>query len=263
MKELFFLIDKYSFSNNLLNLKNYLDKLEIEYKIKSDVIEFYFFLHDIRVWCEGKIHKDKICNYSFYSKCDENESKILKSYISSYYPKKYLKDDMDFTYYTSYEENGLYFEIILSNDINFNLVVRFLNDKNKPYKYNNKREGKFDIIFLILYVLFGLGLTILFIYLFNKGIDLKYIIINGVISFLYMALSLFGVLVSENMNKLKALMWSILVPIIYTIVLFVILFFLSDFNTSTESLINYIMWSIYTMPSFILVIALVVLCCMG
>ena len=40
VKELLFRIDKYSFSNNIVNLKNYLDKLEIEYNIKNDMIEF-------------------------------------------------------------------------------------------------------------------------------------------------------------------------------------------------------------------------------
>lgn len=264
MKEVFFNIDSYSLSNKVENLLKYLKKQEIEYVIKDNMIEFYIYLGKKRVWCEAHIYKKFISGYVLHSKCDEKESERLKDYISLCFPRKYLKDDNDFIYFKSYPQNCYYFEMILSNDVDFNLVVKFLNEKNKPYKYNVSNDKGY-IIGLIIEIVIGLALTVLFMYQYNKINDFNTNIITAVISVVFMVLSILIILLMEKIKILKSILWSLLVPIIYAVVVFVVLVLiaLSNGGLDLEITLKLLMWTIYSMPSFLLVVGLLVLFMIG
>lgn len=266
MEKLCFKIDKYSLSNYLDNLIKYLNENEIEHIIKNDIIEFSIYINNKKILCEGTIYKNMISNYTLYSRCNEDESMMLKGLISNNYPKKFLQDDDNVSYYCSFSKNNYLFNITLSNDINFNLLVNFLDDKNKPIKDGHKSNDRLEILFTIISAIIGLGLTILFIYLYKNKNNLYLNIINTIISYLYMQIFLSIEMKNFINDKFKSYLWSLLIPIIYGLIVFVFLLFIivfNNINADSSLVLNCLMWSIYSMPSFLLVIGLIMLVLIG
>lgn len=126
---------------------------------------------------------------------------------------------------------------------------------------------KKDIILIILlffFAMLGLALSILFIYIYSKYNNVILNVIFGVISYFFMMLSIFVYNLKSNLfdNKFK---WPLLIPLIYTLSIFLFISFLSIDNIIDDpiQLLNNLMYSIYLMPAFVIVIFVAVICCLG
>lgn len=120
------------------------------------------------------------------------------------------------------------------------------------------------IILLFLFAMLGLALSILFIYIYSKYNNVILNVIFGVISYFFMMLSIFVYNLKSNLfdNKFK---WPLLIPLIYTLSIFLFISFLSIDNIIDDpiQLLNNLMYSIYLMPAFVIVIFVAVICCLG
>lgn len=257
MKKMYFKIGDYSFSNKLEEVKKYFIENEIEYTIKYEFITFCIKLDDIWIEGTGEIYNDRITKYHFYKSCKtEEESKMLKKYITSSYPKEYDEYYCDSSIYTTFPSCKFKLLIMLSNGMDFSLHVLFENNKHKRYK--EKIDGKtiFSYVGIILCAIIGLFLTIQFIYMYEKSYDKNMLIVSAIISYLYMAISIFVMCLFSDVEKKNCILWPIFLPIIYVLIVLIILL-LIGLNSISTTFIDYLMWSIYSMPAFIIVIVIV------
>ncbi len=134
----------------------------------------------------------------------------------------------------------------------------------KKNKRNIYKEDIILIILLFLFAMLGLAISILFINLYSKYNNIIQNIIFGIISYFFMMLSIFIYNLKSNLfnNKFK---WPLLIPLIYTISIFLFISFLSIDNIidNPVQLLNNLMYSIYLMPAFVIVIFVAVICCLG
>ena len=123
--------------------------------------------------------------------------------------------------------------------------------------YKLSKEDKISIIRLIVLGVIGLGLTILFIFLYEKFNNLILTISTAVISLIYMVGAL--VIISKKdlvfQNTVKT---AILFPLIYTLIVFAFLLFVEHkrIPDNPMRISDCFLWSVYTMPSFIVVMAI-------
>ena len=121
--------------------------------------------------------------------------------------------------------------------------------------YKLSKEDKISIIRLIVLGVIGLGLTILFIFLYEKFNNVILTISTAVISLIYMVGAL--VIISKKdfvfQNNVKA---AILFPLIYALIVFAFLLFVEHKRIPENPIriLDCFLWAIYTMPSFIIVL---------
>ena len=121
--------------------------------------------------------------------------------------------------------------------------------------YKLSKEDKISIIRLIVLGVIGLGLTILFIFLYEKFNNVILTISTAVISLIYMVGAL--VIISKKdfvfQNNVKV---AILFPLIYTLIVFAFLLFVEHKRIPENPIriLDCFLWAIYTMPSFIIVL---------
>ena len=127
----------------------------------------------------------------------------------------------------------------------------------KPVMY---KEDVKDIIFSIIGALLGLGLSVLFIVLYNRYHNLIVTIITAIISIIFMVISL--IIMMEKDIKIK---WLILVPLVFFTIIFLFLFFVRNKEVFQDPkiLLDCLMYSIYMLPSFIVVFIVVILLVCG
>ena len=127
---------------------------------------------------------------------------------------------------------------------------------------NNKlsKEDIKSIIRVIIIGLIGTALSVLFIWLYIKYHNTYITIFTGIISLTYMIV---GVIIISKKdlifeNTLKA---AILFPLIYTIIIFAFLIFIKHkfILDNTIIILDGFMYAIYMMPSFITVMAILLL----
>lgn len=133
----------------------------------------------------------------------------------------------------------------------------------KP-KYKLPKEDIISIIRLICLGIAGLGLSILFIFLYEKYNNLLLTICTAVFSLIYMVGSV--VIISKKdlifQNTTKA---AILFPLIYIVLIFGFLLFIEHkrIPDNPMRILDCFLWSVYTMPAFIVVMLIVVLIMVG
>lgn len=133
----------------------------------------------------------------------------------------------------------------------------------KP-KYKLPKEDIISIIRLICLGIAGLGLSILFIFLYEKYHNLSLTICTAVFSLIYMVGSV--VIISKKdlifQNTTKA---AVLFPLIYTILIFCFLLFIEHkrIPDNPMRILDCFLWFVYTMPAFIVVMLIVVLVMVG
>ena len=111
----------------------------------------------------------------------------------------------------------------------------------------------------------GLGLTILFIYLYNTYHNLTLTIITSILSFAYMIGFFIVMFVKDSTMVKRPVLFTILFPMIYISIVFLILLFLMHKAIPENPMIilDFLFWAIYTVPAFIVVIFLLILLLIG
>lgn len=128
---------------------------------------------------------------------------------------------------------------------------------------NNNKLSKEDIksiIRVIIIGLLGVALSVLFILLYIKYHNTYITIFTGIISLTYMIVSVI-ILSKKDLifeNTVKAV---ILFPLIYTIIIFAFLIFIKHKFILDNPIIilDFFMYAIYMMPSFLAVMAILLL----
>ena len=257
MKSLHFNIGTYSFSNKIKKLVKYLNDNGIAYSIHVDTIKYSIFLDELKVECIGYIYKNRITNLKIYSNtCSIEEIKILKKKVTSRYTKKFEYIDSNITVYTTYEKVGFALEIILSDSDEFSVNVRFENEEHKLFDHEVRKKKIHETIIILLVALLGLGLSILFLSLYYKENNLTSNIITALIAYLYMSVSIFILCKLDEEEQRKTILYMFLGPILYVAIAFIGLFLLGD---NKNMILEYLLWSIYSMPAFIVVVVVTLL----
>ncbi len=121
-------------------------------------------------------------------------------------------------------------------------------------------KEKREYLTLALLALAGAGLSVLFILQYNLIGNTTLTILAAILSFAYMAGSML-LLGKTGTHPEKNWKTAVLFPPSYTVIIFLILLFLmhKQISENPMRIPDCLMWSIYTMPSFIMIILLVVL----
>ena len=127
------------------------------------------------------------------------------------------------------------------------------------------KEEIFTIICISILGLIGLGLTILFIYLYHTYNDITTNVLCAVFSLIYMEFVVVLICIKEKESLLNTLKVAVFLPVIYIFIVFIILVILGlePIIENPIMLLNCLMWTIYSMPAFIIVIAVVIFCLLG
>lgn len=263
MKDMYFLFDEYKFYNKLNKLIDYLKENELEYFIKDDYIEFYTKYNDRSITWIGNIYKDRIYSLNGTFKSDDKTDIYrLYDFISCKYSRKYIDVETKITYFTKIPtKTNFIIEISVSTEKDFIVNVLFEDDKHKPFKNKQKIEDIKDSIGLGICGIGGTGLSVLFILLYINRNNLSFTIISGIVSYLFMMVSIFIYNIRNHNNIKKNILYSIILPIVYIGIVFCILIFFMSKKISADKsvLIDCLMYAIYTMPAFILVICILFL----
>ena len=127
------------------------------------------------------------------------------------------------------------------------------------------KEDIFSIICISILGLIGLGLTILFIYLYHTYNNITTNVLCAIFSLIYMEFVVVLICIREKESLLNTLKVSVFLPLIYIVIVFVFLVIvgLKPIFENPQVILNCLMWTIYSMPAFIIVIALIILCILG
>lgn len=127
-------------------------------------------------------------------------------------------------------------------------------------KLKDLSENSQIMLCAVVLALAGAGLSALFFLQYIKWNNTFLTIATAIFSFAYMAGS---IVLLQKMDSAIDFSWKIpvLFPLSYTAIVFLILLFLvhKQIPDNPMRILDCLMWSIYTMPSFIIVIALVAL----
>ena len=147
--------------------------------------------------------------------------------------------------------------MILSNNLDFSLKVSFEDEKHKLYQDKAYISDVQSTVCIIVSAVLGLALSILFMYLYFKRYNKNITIITGIISYVHMAVSIFVLCNIYDVEFKRKVLWPIGLPILYVIILFVALIIIC--NERPEYFMNLFMISVYTMPAFLIVVAITLL----
>ena len=132
--------------------------------------------------------------------------------------------------------------------------------KSKLYK-----EEIFTIICISILGLIGLGLTILFIYLYHTYNNITTNVLCAIFSLIYMEFVVVLICNREKESLLNTLKVAVFLPLIYIVIVFIVFVILGlePIIENPVMLLNCLMWTIYSMPAFIIVIAVLILFLIG
>jgi hypothetical protein len=127
------------------------------------------------------------------------------------------------------------------------------------------KEDIFSIICISILGLIGLGLTILFIYLYHTYNNITTNVLCAIFSLIYMEFVVVLICNREKESLLNTLKVAVFLPVIYIFIVFIVLVILGlePIIENPIMLLNCLMWTIYSMPAFIIVVAILVLCLLG
>ena len=127
------------------------------------------------------------------------------------------------------------------------------------------KEEIVTIICISILGLIGLGLTILFIYLYHTYNDITVNVLCAIFSLIYMEFVVVLISLREKESLLNTLKVAAFLPVIYILIVFIVLVILGlgPIIENPVMLLNCLMWTIYSMPAFIIVVAVVILCLLG
>ncbi len=127
------------------------------------------------------------------------------------------------------------------------------------------KEDILSIICISILGLIGLGLTILFIYLYQTYNDITVNVLCAIFSLIYMEFVVVLISIREKESLLNTLTVAVFLPVVYIFIVFIVLVILGlePIIEKPIMLLNCLMWTIYSMPAFIIVFAVVILCLLG
>ena len=127
------------------------------------------------------------------------------------------------------------------------------------------KEDILSIICISILGLIGLGLTILFIYLYHTYNNITTNVLCAIFSLIYMEFVVVLICIREKESLLNTLKVAVFLPLIYIVIVFVFLVIvgLKPILENPQVILNCLMWTIYSMPAFIIVIAVIILCLLG
>ena len=125
------------------------------------------------------------------------------------------------------------------------------------------KEDIIQIIILIAIGVIGLGLSILFIYAYETYNNLYITITTAIGSLIYMEAGI--VIIQKSLDESVSKKFLIFAPIIYVAVVFLIIFFMSwqTFSQNPMQFVDFFLWAVYLMPSFLIALLLLLLFSLG
>lgn len=122
------------------------------------------------------------------------------------------------------------------------------------------KEDKISILRLTIISLFGVGLSVLFIFLYYKFNNIIMTILTLLLSLVFTIGTILFINKKENIfvNIKKAVVFF---PLIYTTIVFAFLLFIEQKRIfeNASKILDCLIWAVYTMPSFMIVILIVML----
>lgn len=122
------------------------------------------------------------------------------------------------------------------------------------------KEDKISILRLTIISLFGVSLSVLFIFLYYKFNNTIMTILTLLLSLVFMIGTILFINKKENIfvNIKKAVVFF---PLIYTTIVFAFLLFIEQKRIfeNASKILDCLIWAVYTMPSFMIVILIVML----
>lgn len=127
-------------------------------------------------------------------------------------------------------------------------------------KCNLYKEDIKEIIRLVIMGSLGLGLSILFIALYQLYNIKAVTITTGIVSLLYMVICI--IIIGKKIFLPKnSVIATIVIPLIYTAIIFAVLLLIERKRIPDNPMrvLDCFLWAVYTMPAFIVVIAIIVI----
>ena len=247
--------------NNIKLLKRYLKKNKISFKKTKTNILFETGID------EYKIEWNILYNKNYISKVFCNCDSSLRSYsefrhfLSEKFFYMYKNPITNIEYYEGKTNNNILLNIDNKETLNINIEVM----KQEKSKRKISKTDVVEILKMIGFALFGVGLSTCEYILYN-WLNLVWLnILMAIFSVLYMTVSCYILSRLSDFERKKSSIISIVLPIVYWLIVFVALIILNNAyipDISTR-LVVCTYWAFYAMPAFILVISLLVLLFLG
>ena len=247
--------------NNIKLLKRYLKKNKISFKKTKTNILFETGID------ENKIEWNILYNKNYISKAFCNCNPSLKSYsefkhyLSEHFVYMYKNPITNIEYYEGKTNNNILLNIDNKEVLNIDIEMV----KQEKSKKKISKTDVVEILKMIGFVLFGVGLSTCEYILYNWLNIVWLNILMAIFSALYMAVSCYILSRLADTERKKSSIISIVLPIVYWLIVFVALIILNNAyipDISTR-LVVCTYWAFYAMPAFILVISLLVLLFVG
>lgn len=244
------------------DLTRYLNKSNISFENIGNVIKFSIEEDEYNIEWVVVFENNRILKAS--ATCDYSFDSI--PHFKKFLFEKFIVDDED-------ENTNI---IVYRSNINANLTLNIdNNDSSKlklTFKYNKKKPkktfSKTDLIAIfriVIVAIIGLGVSVAGYLLYYYENILWLNILMAVISVIFMSVACYILARRENIDKTVANVISTLGPVIYWILVFAALIFLThkvEMDKVTR-VINCVFWAFYAMPAFIIVILVVLLIACG
>lgn len=246
--------------NNIKLLKRYLKKNKISFKkTKTNIL----FETDF----DGKIEWNISYSKNYVSKAFCNCDSSLKSYLelkhflSENFVYMYKNPITNIEYYEGKTNNNILLNIDNKKTLNINIEIM----KQEKAKRKISKTDVVEILKMIGFALFGVGLSTCEYILYN-WLNLVWLnILMAIFSVSYMMVSCYILSRLADFERKKSSIISIVLPIVYWLIVFVVLIILNNANIPDIStrLVVCTYWAFYAMPAFILLISLLVLLFLG
>ena len=263
LKDMYFLFGDYKFPNKVNDLLLYFKSQEIEYYIKDDMIEFYTTYNDKSIIWTAIAYGDRICTLN--GRCNTNDLSH-KNQLLSLVTCKYSRDSIDSETGNIYlskipTKKNFIIKMVVNIRDDFVITVWFEDEKHKAFKNVAKIEDIKDAVGFISCGVIGIGLSVLFILTYINDKSFTPTLIMSVVSYIYMLVSIFIYNFRNHVDTKKNILYSLILPIIYTTIVFIILLLINinDLKGNGILVLDLLVYSLLSMPAFILVIAIIFL----
>ena len=263
LKDMYFLFDEHKFPNKVNDLLSYFKSQEIEYYIKDDTIEFYTKYNDKSIIWTAVAYNNRICTLN--GRCNTNDLSH-KNQLLSLVTCKYSQDSIDRETGNIYlskipTKKNFIIKMVVNIRDDFVITVWFEDEKHKAFKNVSKIEDIKDTIGFISCGVIGIGLSVLFILTYINNKSFTPTLVMSIVSYIYMLVSIFIYNFRNHVDTKKNILYSSILPIIYTTIVYIILLILNIKNLKGNGMLalDLLVYSLLSMPAFILVVAVVFL----
>lgn len=244
--------------NNIKLLKRYLKKNKIYFKKTKTNILFETGIDECNI--EWNILYKKNSILKAFCNCDSSLYSEFKDYLSKSFAYMYKNPITNIEFYEGKINNIL---LNINNKETLKINIEFV--KQEKVKKKVSKADIVEILQIIGFALFGVGLSTCEYILYN-WLNLMWLnVLMAIFSVLYMAVSCYILSRSADFGRKKSSIISIVLPIVYWLIVFVALIILNNAyipDISTR-LVVCTYWAFYAMPAFILIISVALLLFVG